>query len=216
MQWSDVLARLNDLPSTFLRQGPNFTEFQNSLVNGLHKFTNGTEGAINQAQPTQAIGRWLDVVGRARNIPRFNNEADAAYLERITYLLTTPGGPPSAILGLLGILGLVNTTLTENFATCSWSASISSGLGAARLSQITTSLGYVRPAGVPYNLGVSTGGLYLNTLNYLGRPRVTGAYLVSSINAAALNMSTNTNNAICLLPTTYLTDPTLNPSLATA
>lgn len=214
MQWADVLARLSDLPDTFLRQGPNFTAFQAALTNGLHKFTNSVDGAVNQAQATQAIGKWLDVVGRARNMPRYNGEPDATYLARIAYLLNTPGGPPNAILGLLAIIGqTASPTLTESFATCSWSIGVNAGISTTKQAQLTNALGYVRPAGVPYQINVSRGGLYLNTLNYLGRPRVTGAYLVSSTNSLPLNMSSNTNNAINLLPTTYLTDPTLNPGL---
>lgn len=215
MDWNGIVARLNDLPATFQRQGPNFNAFQNSLVNGLHKFTNSVDGVVNQAQASQAVGKWLDVVGRARNIPRYNGEPDATYLSRITYLLTTPGGPPNAIIGLLQILGQSTTTISENFTTCSWSTNINAGSqSASAIAQITGALGYVRPAGVPYQLNVSHGGLYLNTLNYLGRPRVTGTYLVNATNSIPLNIPSNTNNAINLLPTIYLTDPTLNPSLA--
>ena len=216
MQWIDVLKTLNDLPSTFTRSGPNFAAFQASLTNGLHKFTGSVEGALLQAQPTQAVGKWLDVVGKLRNIPRFNDESDSDYLTRITYLLTTAGGPPNALLGVMMTIGQTSATITENFSACSWSINVIGGTpSGATLSQITSSLGYVRPAGVPYAINVSAGGLFLNTLNYLGRPRVTGAYITNASTNLPLNLSANTNNAINLLPTTYLTDPTLNPSLAT-
>lgn len=216
MQWGDILSRLNDLPATYLRRGPNFNTFQNSLALGLHRFTNSTEGAITQAQATQAVSKWLDVVGKMRNIVRFDGEPDNVYLTRIEYLLNTPGGPPNAILGLLNTLNHLNATMVENFTTVSWSVALGSYISATQASQLATGLNYVRPAGVPFQLTSLRGGLFLNTLNYLTRWRATGSYLVNPLSALATDLKANTNNAIALLPTIYLTDPTLNPGLPTS
>ena len=212
MLWTDIVARLNDLPATFTRSGPNFTAFQAALTNGLHKLTTATEGAINQSEILQATGKWLDVAGKARNIPRYPGETDATYQSRIHALLNTPGGPPNAILAVLSAIGYPTAILTENFATTSWQVKLPAYLPPLQQLQISDSLNRVRPAGIPFNVGYSRGGLYLNTSNYLGRSRTTGAYLVNSVTYGSGAKSTNTNSAIALLPTVYLSDITLNAS----
>jgi hypothetical protein len=62
---------------------------------------------------------------------------------------------------------------------------------------------------------VLRGGLYLGTINYLGiAPSVTGAYLFDPVDEITPDIPATTNNSVPLLPTTYLTDITINPSLA--
>lgn len=217
MQWSDILARLNDLPGTFLRNGPTgepFSYWQNALAAGLYKDANASDGAVNQATFANAVGHWIDVWGQIFDIPRSSGETDAHYIARIEFLLTVEGGSPASISAFFTQAENINTVLSENFSACSWSVSLSSGLATNELNQVANDLRYVRPAGVPFNMLVLSGGLYVGTLNYSGAARVTGSYLNSPVKQFLPNISPNTNNAQPTLPTVYLTDPTINPSLA--
>ena len=70
------------------------------------------------------------------------------------------------------------------------------------------------PAGILTACEVTGGGLYLNTINYLGRDRVTGSYIGQSVTAFSFQIPNSTNNVTSSLPTVFLSDPTVNPSLA--
>lgn len=58
--------------------------------------------------------------------------------------------------------------------------------------------------------------MFAGTVNYFQAPRITGAYLEGGGSGLALNVSAYTNNSRPLLPTTYLSDPSINPNLGAA
>lgn len=219
MQFNDVLTQLNTLPTTFTRPGSQFAELQASKAAGLFRYTNASDGLMEQASSfVNASGPWLDAWGRLFGVVRDPDETDAAYQNRITAVLTTGCGTPVAIvLYILVALG-IQATVTEDFNDTSWSLSLSTPLSPMAFQQLISNLIYVRPAGVPF-VKVQTseaGGTFLGTINYLGAPRVTGAYLKTPQQTTDTTaLAAFTNNSVPLLPSTFLTDPTLNPGLAT-
>jgi hypothetical protein len=214
MQWADILARLNDLPDTYLRSGATFNWWQNAQVAGLYKDANAVDGTLSQADFVNAVFSWVDMWGQLNNILRFNNETDAEYITRIQFLATVPGGAPASISEFLSEVESFQAAVSEDFATCSWSLSFQSNVTPTQYDQVASDLAYVRPAGVPFKFSALSGGLFLGTLNYLKAPRVTGAFLLSPTTSVIPNIPQSTNNALPTLPTVYLTDPILNPSLA--
>lgn len=214
MDWTAVAARLTDLPRGYVRVGPNYQQFQNSLTAGLVVGTTASDSLITQLDFSQSSGHWLDVWGRLFNLPRNSNETDNAYSMRISLLLQSGKGTAPAIEQYTQKgLGYSNT-VSEDFTNVSWSLTLTAPLTTAQYTQLATNLVNVRPAGVPFlPIYVPSGGLYLDSINYLDAPSVTGAYIVNPITGVSPNISANTNPAQPTLPTTYLTDPTLNPSL---
>jgi hypothetical protein len=187
MNWEDITTVLNSLPSTYRRNGGNYAAFQNSLVAGISRFTLGIDSIAGQASfATPPVGKWLDAWGRLFAVPRNNGESDAAYYMRVK----------------------------ENFPQVGWSLIISSLLTAAQLAALITNLAFIRPAGVPFKVFGRRGGLYLSTVNFLHGTRVSGSWLIPGAIFLPLLIPSSTNNAVPTLPTTWLTDPTINPSLA--
>jgi hypothetical protein len=217
MQWSDILVRLNDLPATFTRKTPTglpFAWWQNAATAGLYKYTNAADGLLQQADFSSAVGRYIDLFGDICNIPRHDLELDGAYFQRILFTIDLEGGSPTSIASFIQVSENAEATITENFSACSWSASIFSGGGNTSLQQVFKDLASVRPAGVPVNVSVNKGGLYLGTSNYIGKWRVTGSFLSAPVTPASLTLPSTTNNATPSLPTLFMSDPTINPSLA--
>lgn len=215
MDWNAVSAQLADLPSTYKRSGDTYTFLFKSFVMGLLRYTSAADGTTGQLAFPQAIGKWLDTWGQLFNVPRNNDESDRAYATRIQFLLLSGKGPPVSIARYIQIVEGLSATVTEKFPAVGYR--ISMGLQTlAAYAQIISDLKYVRPAGVPFlPLTVLQGGLYLGTINYLGvAPRVTGAYLNQPFTTNGIVVPATTNNSRPLLPTTFLTDPFLNPSLA--
>ncbi len=211
MNWTDVTSRLVDVPSAYLRPGTTFQWLQNSYTIGLVAGTAAIDGLSTQYTLQNASGNWLGVWGALFNLPRGASESDTAYKARITYTLALGRGTPAAVQAYITNISGVSATVTENFATTSWSANLSGATSAAQIASIATSLVNVRPAGVQFlPIYAPSGGLYLGTINYLGAPSVTGAYLTSASNANIPVISASTNPTKPTLPTVYLNDPILN------
>jgi hypothetical protein len=215
MNWEDITTVLNSLPSTYRRNGGNYAAFQNSLVAGISRFTLGIDSIAGQASfATPPVGKWLDAWGRLFAVPRNNGESDAAYYMRVKETLVawraTIPGMEDYMQFALGITAMVE----ENFPQVGWSLIISSLLTAAQLAALITNLAFIRPAGVPFKVFGRRGGLYLSTVNFLHGTRVTGSWLIPGAIFLPLTIPSSTNNAVPTLPTTWLTDPTINPSLA--
>ncbi len=215
MDWSQVQSRLYDLPPTYLRTGNIFSWLQNSYAAGLTFYTQSIDGIAFQYDFAQAQGNWLNTWGALFNMPRQTTETDTTYRNRMQFTLKLGRTTPVAIqLYAQDALGYENT-VTENFSTVSWKLTLTSSITQASDLSLANGLNVVRPAGVPFlPIYIPSGGLYLGSINYLGAPSVTGAYLVESTTAVIPAISASTNPAQSPLPTTYLTDPTLNPSLA--
>ena len=216
MDYSAILTQLNLLPQTFLRFGTPFTWLQASKAAALLRYTGAVDALINQLNFSQAVGVWLDCWGKLFSIPRNSDETDNTYANRITALLTAGRGTPVGIqIYLLIALG-ITATVTEDFVNTAWQLKLSTPLTQAQLTQMIDNLVYVRPAGVPCLHAIANvqGGTYLGTVNFFGAARVTGAYLKTPVqNASTIGISATTNNSVPLLPTTFLSDPTLNPGL---
>jgi hypothetical protein len=215
MDWQEVFSQLNDLPPTFTRPGQTYQWWASALTEEFARYTTASDAYTAQVNFSEANGLWLDVWGRLYGIERDPNESDQAYQTRITATLQASHGPPLAIVSFLLLsLGIVSTVTEAIPAAVGWMVQLGGTAQLANLPQIAADLDFVRPAGVPYNFAVLKGGCYLTTINYLGRPRVTGAYLTLPVSRIGPDIPSSTNNATPLLPTTFLTDPTLNPSLA--
>lgn len=215
MQYSDVIAQLSLLPSTFLRPGNPFQFLLSAKTAALFRFTNAVDGLSNQVLNFfNAYGVWLDAWGKLWSISRNSGEIDASYLNRISATLLSGKTTPVAIELFVQLGFNIAVTVSENLSTATWSMSFPSPPSTAQYANITASLPYVRPAGVPMTApSVGQGGTYLGTVNYLGAPRTTGAYLQTPQTSESTNQSAYTNSSTPLLPTTFLSDPTLNPNL---
>lgn len=215
MQFADVKARLDDLPLTFTRPGPGFQTFDRSQTAALFRYTNASDGVLNQLDFRQAVGPWLDAWGKLFVIPRNINESDDAYQNRIVMTLLAGRCTPNAILIYLQTLG-ITATLQEDFVHAAFHIQFTTPLTTAGFAALAQNLGNVRPAGVPFlPFEVLQGGLYVGTIDFLDAPKVTGAYLDSPLKSFTPTIATSTNNSVPLLPTLFLSDPTLNPGLAT-
>ena len=217
MQYLDVLTQLNLLPATYLRPSTPFSYIQSARAAALYRYTSGSDGLVAEVQNFRdADGVWLDAWGKLFGVPRDPNEVDDAYMNRISAVLTAGRGTPVAIEIFVLVSLNVAATVIENLSSCSWELSLATALSTAAFQQLIANLKYVRPAGVPCVQVESSqqGGMFLASVDFLNAPRVTGAYLKTPIQVAnATQLVAYTNNAVPLLPTTFLTDPTLNPGL---
>ena len=210
MTLSDVMQVLQDLPSTFKRQDATYQAWQASLARGLTRYTDATAATLAMSTLANAQGKWLDVWGLLFGLPRHDSESDADYRTRVSATLVAGNGPPLAIQSFMALSRNLDTTVEESFPTVGWSLRLPPTITATSVATIATDLARVRPAGVPYDFQVLRGGLYLSTVNYFGRAAMTGAYLVNPVRNIVPPIGPSTNNAAPLLPTTFLTDTTLN------
>lgn len=217
MNYQDILNQLDTLPYTFLRPGSGFASIQAAKAAALMRYAGAIDGLVRQLQFSQASGVWLDVWGKLFSIPRNIQESDGSYASRISATLVSGRATPVAMLIYLKVALGITATISEDFVHTVWQLTFQSQqVTNAQFSQLLENLSYVRPAGVPTLASVGgKGGLFLGTVNYLGNaPRTTGAYLETGTGGLDINISAYTNNSKPLLPTTYLSDPTINPGLA--
>lgn len=213
MQFADVLAQLSTLPATFLRPGATFAFIQSAKSAALFRFTNASDGVTAQAASfVGAFGVWLDAWGKLFGILRNLDESDSAYSNRITATLVSGRGTPAAIAMYVQLADGFSATVVEDLVHASWSLDLGQPLNTKQFNQLMENLSYVRPAGVPVGAQAEQkGGAYMATINYLAAARVTGAYLKTPVQTQSINLNAFTNNSVPLLPTTFLSDPTLNP-----
>lgn len=238
MNFDQVQAQLTDLPATFRRQGNPFGQFIDALTAQLERMAMASDGQVAQGTFAQSMAGWVDTWGMLMNVLRGQNQPDGAYKNQIGYTVNARGGPPLAISQwiyfIFGIqVQIVENIIDQNITTLSGVPIITEtgqeivtlqsigGLGytiifpanvtPAQIAQIIASISYVRPAGVPFNVQVASDGTYVQTINFVNAPKVTGAYLASGVAAATPSLSAGTNNSPPSIPTLFLTDPTLNP-----
>lgn len=213
MNWNQLTYQLNDLPKTYKRTGAVFTYLTNSIAAGLYKYNKSSSEVINMATFTNASGRWLNVWGALLGgIYRLKGMNDLQYSVYITNTLLAQKGPPIAIENYVQQVYNIKNQVFEYFPAAGWSLELFGAFPSNKLNDLVLSLDVVRPAGVPLlPLIVLDGGLFMNTVNYLGRGRVTGSYIGNPSVTFSFNLYPSTNNVVSQLPTLYLTDPTLNP-----
>lgn len=208
-----VLAQINDLPPTFKRGNDVFLEFIDALVASLSRYTNAADAINGQLVYGNAAGGWLDLWGLLFGFQRFTNESNTHYSIRILQTLTGGAGPVNAMLLWTQIVWGVTISITEYISPlCGYTIAFPATLTAVQINQILQGMSYVRPAGVPFNVVVANIGTYLDTINFYDAGLVTGAYLGGGTTPFSPSLGPATNNSPPLVPSLYLTDPTLNPA----
>lgn len=213
MDFEQIQNQINDLPQTFKRYDAPYTQWVDALTSALRIFGMAIDGLMDQVATFEnAEDGWNDAWGALGNVVRRTNESDAVYHPRIQNTVLAEHVTPVAMLEWLEIIEMVlNPQLSENSPAVGYSITLPSTLSTSEILQIIRNLNVVRPAGVPFNVYIQTGALYLDTVNYFDAPRVTGAYLGNSNNAFPLGLSAGQNNATSILPDLLLVDPTINP-----
>lgn len=208
-------AQLNDLPATFKRPDQTYLQLIDAFTALLYRFTQGSDStAVQILNFSNAQFGWLDVWGLLLGIPRMANEADSNYLGRIAFEVTAGAGPALQIVKWISIVYHVEAIVTENFPAIGYTITFPATVTEAQAQQIVAGLSYVRPAGVPITgVFIASIGTFLETINFFNAAAVVGAYLAGGLRAVTLAMGASTNNAVPILPTLFLTDPTLNPGL---
>lgn len=210
MDFTAVQAQLNDLPPTFARPGPPYTQFVDAETSALTLFAAGTDGMVAQgASLATAQDGWLDAWGLIAGIPRNPGEANAPYKARILATLLAWIGTGPAIQMWLDLFA-PGGTISENLPDVGYTLTLPAAMTAAQVLAFLVTLGRIRPAGVPFTISMSNSGLFLGTVNFFGEGRMQGAYLSQSVVGAPPGLSPMTNNSAPLLPTLYLSDPALN------
>lgn len=214
MNFAAVQQVLNDLPNTFKRPGAPYTQVVDALTALLTLYTLGVDGIIAQLQFSNAQYGWVDTYGALFGITRRPNEADTVYKARFIYTLTTWRTNPVVMEQWLLNVEKIVATITENFPAVGYQIALPATLTTTQILQIIKNLAWVRPAGVPFSVGVQSGGTFLDTVNYIGHaPRVTGAYLGGGLINQPLGLGPNTNSTQSILPDLLMVDPTLNPGI---
>ena len=217
MDFPLVQAQLNDLPSTFKRQGNPYGQIIDALTAGLYLYTQAADSVLAQGTyfPGARFG-WLDTWGLLVNVPRQANEADLRYAARILYTVTAGAGSPVGIALWIYKVWNLTVTITENLPDVGYTITFPGPVSSDLLLQILESLDRIRPAGVPFIIGVPGEGLFANTINFFNAVNITGAYLTTTPSAPTASLSPATNNIEPSLPEIFLIDPVLNPGLAVA
>ena len=218
MNFASVQATLNDLPYTFRKTTTPYTQLVDAWSVMLALFTDGVDGTIAQTLPPgttflDAVGGWIDVWGLAFNIARLPAESDHLYQARVLQLLSAIIGSAPAIQIWIGLYA-PGGSVSENLPAVGYTIRLPSAMTDLQNTQFFGGLQYVRPVGVPISFVAATTGLYLGTIDFAGLDTVQGSYLAGGAAGTASLLPAVQNNALPQIPTLFLTDPTLNPSLA--
>jgi len=206
-----ILATLNDLPSTFKRDGAPYTQFVDSLATALSLYTLGADTTFGQiANFEDALDDWIDIWGLLFGVSRGQNESNATYKANIenvllAWMCTLPA--VQVWMNLFAPGGIVE----EKDPGPGYILRFSGAVTLARIQQFLLLFNRIRPNGVPFQIEQAGLGLYLGTEEFTGDGRVVGNYLSSLTTPVALVLPASTPNAVPLLDTRLLTDPTLNP-----
>jgi hypothetical protein len=214
MDFPAILARLNDVPSTFKRDGPPYTQFVDSIASALAIYTNSSDATAVQVQSfPAAVDGWLDVWGLLWGVPRNADEANSPYATRITRTVLAWVGTLPA-LQQWAIFYAPGASVTENANGLGYNITLPPILTTAQVAEFLQSLNRIRPAGIPFSASQIGGGLFLGTVEFLGKNTVQGSYLTSGVSDVNASLSASTPNSVPLLPTLLFTDPTINPVYA--
>ena len=208
MDWQTINSRLASLPSTYRRSGTPFTAWESSLTESLALPNTAIESIMEMLSFGSATGKWLDLWGGILGIPRHSSEVDSAYGQRITATLTAWRGTVPALIRFIQETLDQTIGVIESLPTPGYQISVPVGIN--DLQQVSADLNFVRPAGVPYGFTANHGGLFLGTVNYVGRSRLSGSYLTTPRLVIPPSIPAATNNSVPIVPTTFLSDPTIN------
>ena len=212
MDFPTVQAALNDVPPTFKRSNAPFLQVVDSESAALARMTIAADTIVSMVRDiSNAQYGWLDFWGLLFGIARNSMEPDATYLARIIFTLRNGAGPPLAIVEWIQTVWGVAATISESFPAVGYSLTFPPAVTLAQIQVIVQGLNRVRPAGVPFALYSSSSGPYLDTVNFLDCPRISGAYVGGGGAVRAfVTIPTATPNSTTNLPTLFMTDPTLN------
>lgn len=212
MIFDQILAQLNDLPTTFRRTGLAYGQLTDALANGLDGYTEAADATFAQIDTfDNAVWGWLDVWGLLLNIPRYDNESDILYKPRIrNTLLAWVGTLPA--LQMWGLLFFGQPVqVNERLPNFGYDIIVPPGVPLENIQQFIASIKRIRPAGIPFTVAEQVGSLYLDTINYFDDGEVVGDYLDDGAKNIDLGNGVITGNALPLLPDIYFNDPTMNP-----
>lgn len=213
MDFFAVLSQLNDLPTTFTRNGAPYTQLMDSITGALSLFTLTEDATFTQVLNfTNAVNGWLDVWGLLLGVPRNQNESDVSYSPRIFGTVSAWVGTVPAIQFWLNLYA-PGGVITENVGTVGYTLTFPPLMTTVQIENFLITLNRIRPAGVPFIAQQNGIGLYLGTDEFTGDGRVVGNYLTRLESPVGLIIPASTPNARPTIPTLYMTDPTLNPSL---
>jgi hypothetical protein len=207
MNYNDVLNQLNDLPITFQHGGIIYPSIIAAIASALARNTTSADAVIGNINLPTAQWGWLNSIGELYGIIRTQYEIDPTYRNRIQQTLVAPHGTPEAIQDFIKLITGITTVVTENFTNCSYQINFLAPVSVNTIQQVVIAINWVRPAGVPFlPIYRVSGGLFLNTCNFLGVKRVTGSYLAQPTVIANVSIGPSTDNLVSQLPTLYLTD----------
>jgi hypothetical protein len=209
----NVLAQLNDLPSTFKRVGPPYTNLMDSLASELALFVGGAASEVTQLTFASALDGWLDVWGLIFDVLRQTNESNTAYQARISETVLAWVGTVPALQAWLALFTPGGSLIETGGGQLGYAINLPASMTTSQVTAFLATLSRIRPAGVPFTVNTVSAGLYLGTVEFLGNNGLmAGAYLSSYGTSFALTFAANTNNATPQLPDLYFVDPTLNPA----
>lgn len=214
MDFAAVNARLNDLPSTFTRDGPPYTQLIESIGTELTTFTDAADATMSQVlNDDMALDGWLDVWGLLWGVPRIQNEANSTFNTRIARTVLAWVGTLPALQQWMNFYA-PGGIVTENPSGLGYALQFPATMTLFAIQVFIAALNRIRPAGVPFTISQIGIGLYLGTESFLNTGAPKGAYLTAGTVPVPLNIGDSTPNSLPLLPSLYFQDPTLNPSLA--
>lgn len=211
MDFQQTEQILSNLPQPFSRFGPIFNAILLGFTIACARNNVAIDSINNNIYTNNAKWGWLDAFGQLYGILRNQYETDPQYRQRLIGTLTAPHGTPLAISQFIKLALGLNTTVTEDFLSPSYTINFVTPVSTNTLQNVANTILWVRPAGVPFlPLYQQSGGLYLSTMNFLRGTKVSGSYLSQPHTNLNITIPASTPNPICILPTTYFNDPFIN------
>jgi len=212
MDLRSVMGVLNDLPSTFKRGGPPYTQFLDSATMALCRFTEAADATETQVQSWTAgpVDGWLDVWGLLFGVPRYPDEANIPYYTRIQRTCLAWVATFPAVQTWVNFYA-AGGQVTENTGGIGYVITVPSSMGATQIQQFLSSFNRIRPAGVPFALYQTGLGTYLGTVDFTADGMIVGDYLALGTQRLPLSIDPMTLSNRPLLPMVLAVDPTLNP-----
>lgn len=214
MTYDEALQIVTSLPETFRRVGSNYSVWQTSQMIAIARFISGDDSIISQIVSVDAAtAKWLDTFGELLGISRKSRESDSAFAARVQATCVANHCSPLNIIAFLSFSMNITTEVTESFPDVGWVLSVSDSNVLTDEATLADTLVRVRPAGVPFVYEYPSGGLYMTSNVFRNRPLGYGAFLSDATKTKTPTEGGATNAATSTLPTVFLTDPVINPTL---
>lgn len=217
MDFPAIIGILNDLPSTFRREGPPYAQFIDSVATAFSRYTLSADAVQAQVRSFSAppLDGWLDVWGLLFGIPRHTDESNANYAARILETVLAWVGTLPAIQVWVALFAVGGSATDNGPSGLGFSLEMPASMTLAQINTFLLSLGRIRPAGMPFKVSQAGIGLFLGTVDFLGDGMIVGNYLTTGDQPVALMIPATTLSSQPLIPALLLQDPTINPSLNT-